>query len=60
MLLLQLVLLVDQKISVETFKFCNENNIIINRVVGITVIAARPSFKGNEQVKKNHLNYFPL
>lgn len=54
------MLLVDQKISVETFKFCNENNIIVNRVVGITVTVARPSFKGNEPVKKNHLNYFPL
>lgn len=46
----------DQKISVETFKFRNENNIVVNRVVGIAVIAARTSFKGNEPVKKNHLN----
>lgn len=46
--------------SVGTFKFCNENNIIVNKIVGITVIAAKPSFKGDETVKKIHLNCFSL
>jgi len=51
---------VDQKISTETFQVRSENNIIANRVVGITVVAARLSFKGNEPVKKNHFHCFSL
>lgn len=48
----QTVLLMDQKISIETFKFCSENNIIVNRVVGITVTAARPVLKEMNQFRK--------
>lgn len=54
----QIVLLMDQKISLETLKFHNENNIIVNSVVGITVTVARPVLKEMNQFRKNCLNCF--
>lgn len=46
--------------NTETLKFWSKKNFIKNKIVGITVAAARSAFKRNDPVKKNNLNCFSL